>query len=240
MITPIPLLQSVRVASPCNADWNEMQAVEGERVHFCMGCGKNVYNLSAMSQSEAEGLLRKHEGRLCVRYYQRRDGTVLAGDCKVGAQMVRMALIRRSAVAAGLFTLMFGAMAGINRAEMDRGGTPQGTAVVAPQPIAGGVSISVEPVPVKAEEPMPKPEAIMGKMAVREPQATMGIVSRPSLHDGDVIATVPDAPYEYNPHDPNNRPMSEEVREEQSASSDRGASEKDLTDEAILKSRNDK
>ena len=175
MITPIPLLQSVRVASPCNADWNEMQAVEGERVHFCSGCSKNVYNLSAMSQSEAEGLLRKHEGRLCVRYYQRRDGTVLTGDCPVGAQAVRMALIRRSVVAAGLFALMFGAMAAINRAEMSQRQAPMGSVAIAPQPVAGGVSISIEADPVTTGEPAPKPEPTMGKMAVREPQADAGI-----------------------------------------------------------------
>jgi hypothetical protein len=227
MITPIPLLQSVRVASPCNADWNEMQAVEGDRVHFCMGCGKNVYNLSAMSQAEAEGLLRRHEGRLCVRYYQRRDGTVLTGDCPVGAQAVRMALIRRSAIAAGLFTLMFGAMAGINRAEMKQATAPIGSIAVAPQPIAGQVALPVEE---------PKPEQVMGKMKMPEPElrATVGIVSRPSYHNGDVIATVPDQPYEYQLY------ISPKSVEAQSAYSAREAPEKDSTDEAILKSRNEK
>jgi hypothetical protein len=240
MITPIPLLQSVRVASPCNADWNEMQSVEGDRVHFCMGCGKNVYNLSAMSQPEAEGLLRKHEGRLCVRYYQRRDGTVLTGDCPVGAQAVRMALIRRSVVAAGLFALMFGAMAGINRAEMDRGGlTPTAGAVaITPQPVAGGTSISIEADPVTTGEPAPKPEPMMGKMAVREPQVTMGMVAMPIKRVE--VKTVPEAPYKYNP---NNSHTSEKVSEGQSAYSAWEAPEKDAkdsTDEAIVKSRNEK
>ena len=192
MITPIPLLQSVRVASPCNADWNEMQAVEGERVHFCMGCGKNVYNLSAMSQSEAEGLLRKHEGRLCVRYYQRRDGTVLTGDCPVGAQAVRMALIRRSAVAAGLFTLMFGAMAGINRAEMDRGGMPQGTACCRATADCGRCLHYN-----RTSDRTAKPEPVMGKMKP-EPQMVQGkeqtVTLRPpgcACRQGDVKSPPP-------------------------------------------------
>jgi len=67
MSSVIPLLSNVQVAAPCSALWNEMEAVDGDRVHFCGGCKKNVYNLSAMTQTDAEGLLRKHEGHLCVR-----------------------------------------------------------------------------------------------------------------------------------------------------------------------------
>ncbi len=118
MQTQIPLLQNVRVASPCDASWEGMEAVDGERVKFCLHCAKNVYNLSEMTQGEAEGLLRKHEGKLCVRYYQRRDGTVLTRDCPIGAQAVRMALIRRSTVAASLFAMLFGAMAAVTLSEV--------------------------------------------------------------------------------------------------------------------------
>jgi hypothetical protein len=77
-----------------------MTAVDGDRVHFCAGCKKNVYNLSAMTQAEAEGLLRKHEGHLCVRYYQRSDGTVLTQNCPVGRAALRMKMIARSKQAA--------------------------------------------------------------------------------------------------------------------------------------------
>ena len=73
MKTDIPLLQNVKVASPCRALWMEMIEVDGDRVRFCDSCRMNVYNLSAMGQAEAEGLLRRHEGRLCVRYFQRRE-----------------------------------------------------------------------------------------------------------------------------------------------------------------------
>lgn len=180
-LTPIPLLQSVRVASPCNAVWEDMKAVEGERVHFCMGCQKNVYNLSAMSQGEAEGLLRRHEGRLCVRYFQRYDGTVLSGDCPIGAQAVGMGLIRRSVIAAGLFAMLFGAMAAMNSAQQQ---TPVPTPAV-----AGGISVAPpvqEPVtpPVIRQgdvELVPKSQWMTGKRSAPEVQPTMGIVSVPSL-----------------------------------------------------------
>ena len=56
MKSEIPLLQYVRVAAPCPASWDEMKEVEGDRVKFCSGCQKRVYNLSALGQAEAEGL----------------------------------------------------------------------------------------------------------------------------------------------------------------------------------------
>jgi hypothetical protein len=96
MKSEIPLLQYVRVAAPCPADWNEMKEVEGDRVKFCSGCQKRVYNLSALGQAEAEGLLRRHEGHLCVRYYRRRDGTILTTDCPVGLKAARELAFRRA------------------------------------------------------------------------------------------------------------------------------------------------
>lgn len=44
----------------------------------------NVYNLSEMSRRQAEELIASREGGLCVRFYQRADGTVLTRDCPVG------------------------------------------------------------------------------------------------------------------------------------------------------------
>lgn len=79
--------EDIRVASPCNADWEVMQG--DERMRFCSQCRLHVYNLSAMSRPEAETLVRQKEGRLCVRFYRRSDGTMLTEDCPVGLQLVR-------------------------------------------------------------------------------------------------------------------------------------------------------
>ena len=181
MQTTIPLLQNVRVASPCEASWEGMEAVDGERVKFCLHCAKNVYNLSEMTQWEAEGLLRKHEGKLCARYYQRRDGTVLTRDCRIGAQAVRVALIRRSAVAASLFAMMFGAMAAVVSTEethttgdLKSAPMPKPTTVappLMPTPVAGGISITPVAPPV-APEP---PTQLMGEI---RPTPRMGKVAR--------------------------------------------------------------
>ena len=74
----------LRVASPCKAPWENMDG--DDRVRFCRACNRNVYNLSAMTSREARRVVTEREGRLCVRFYQRRDGTVLATDCPVAVK----------------------------------------------------------------------------------------------------------------------------------------------------------
>jgi hypothetical protein len=49
----------------------------------------NVYNLSEMTRPAAESLLLAKEGRLCVRYWQRADGTILTRNCPVGLAALR-------------------------------------------------------------------------------------------------------------------------------------------------------
>ena len=86
----IPLLDQVRVAAPCPANWNEM--VGGDRVRYCRACEKNVYNLSEMSKNDAEKLLQTHEGRLCIRYYRRADGNIMTNNCPVGLRTIPQGL----------------------------------------------------------------------------------------------------------------------------------------------------
>lgn len=80
-------LSHVRVAAPCRADWELMHG--NERVRFCDRCSMNVYNLSNMSKRDAESLILNAEGRLCVRYYSRADGTILTANCPVGLQAIK-------------------------------------------------------------------------------------------------------------------------------------------------------
>ena len=75
-----------------------------ERVRHCGDCKKNVYNLSEMTREEAETLILAKEGRLCVRYYQRKDGTILLKDCVIGVAQKR----KRRLIAAGAAALLAG------------------------------------------------------------------------------------------------------------------------------------
>ena len=85
-------IDSLEVKNPCSESWDEMAG--NDRVRFCSHCSKSVNNLSEMTRKEAIRLVRKSQGRLCVRYLK---------DPQTGAPVYRMAaqLARRSGVAAG-------------------------------------------------------------------------------------------------------------------------------------------
>ncbi len=101
-------LDDLRIASPCSADWDAMFG--DERKRFCGQCKLNVYNLSGMTRYDAEHLLRMSEGRVCVRYYRRRDGTILTQNCPVGWASVKQ---RISVTASALFSVLVGLFAGL-------------------------------------------------------------------------------------------------------------------------------
>ena len=80
--------ESIKIASPCKADWNEMTG--DERARFCALCKQHVYNFSSMSGHEIAELIKEREGkRTCVRFYRRKDGTMMTRDCTVGYQQRR-------------------------------------------------------------------------------------------------------------------------------------------------------
>jgi hypothetical protein len=81
-----------------------------DRKRYCGDCKLNVYNLSGMTKYDAEHLLRMSEGRLCVRYFQRPDGTVLTQDCPVGWAKVKQRVTVFAAAAFSLMMSLFGAM----------------------------------------------------------------------------------------------------------------------------------
>jgi hypothetical protein len=120
-------LDTIQVASPCTAAWDDMSGTE--RMRFCHLCQKTVYNLSVMTRAQAEKLIRQKEGSLCVRLYRRRDGTVLTGDCPVGLRAARRRMaLWLGALAAGFLAVLAwgGALLGwtITHQPRPRGGTP--------------------------------------------------------------------------------------------------------------------
>jgi hypothetical protein len=100
-------LKHVHIASPCNADWDQM--IGSERVRFCGQCSLNVYNLSSMSRIDAEQLIEHNEGRLCIRYYRRSDGSIITKNCPVGLRALkrRMSYLAR-AVSAAILSFLAG------------------------------------------------------------------------------------------------------------------------------------
>jgi hypothetical protein len=100
-------LDNIRIASPCSADWNKMYG--NDRMRHCGDCKLNVYNLSGMSREAAEDLVMNAEGRLCVRFYRRQDGTIITENCPVGwAKVKARAKVYVTAAFSLLMTLMGG------------------------------------------------------------------------------------------------------------------------------------
>ena len=85
-------VDEIRVASPCNARWNDMDG--DERARFCGQCSKNVFNLSAMTRVQIETLVREKEGKFCGRFYRRPDGRMLTADCPSRLRRVRERLAK--------------------------------------------------------------------------------------------------------------------------------------------------
>jgi hypothetical protein len=191
--TRLRLLDNLEVATPCNAAWDDMRG--DERVRFCALCEKNVYNLSSLARDEAEALVREKEGKLCVRFFRRDDGTVLTADCPVG---LRRRLYRRIASAAAGLGLLFVGLRTFAVARMGRPVTAMGAVAVstpvdepappgisgtAPAPNIGTVAVARpvvgEPVAHKVPKVKPpKQHTLMGKPAMGGP-AMMGDIAAP-------------------------------------------------------------
>ncbi len=106
MRQPISVLDRVRVASPCHESWAAMTG--DERVRHCERCDLNVYNLSEMDRTGAEELIRNSEGRMCIRYHARADGTIITRDCPVGRGLVLRRFRRIAACVVGAFGALIG------------------------------------------------------------------------------------------------------------------------------------
>src|SRR5947209_12268222 len=101
-------LDGVRVAAPCPANWERM--VGDERMRYCGQCNLHVYNLSGMTRTEAESLITNAEGRLCVRFYRRGDGTILTRNCPIGLRALKR---RFSRTAGAMLSAVLGFLAGV-------------------------------------------------------------------------------------------------------------------------------
>ena len=145
-------LDNLKIASPCSMDWNSMAG--DERKRFCGDCKLNVYNLSSMTRYDAEHLLRLSEGRLCVRYFQRPDGTILTQDCPVGWAKVKQ---RVSVFAAAAFSLLISLLGGMFLISSLRSRNTQ---------VVGAIRVNPAATPTPKTVPL---MGVMGNIAVPTP-----------------------------------------------------------------------
>lgn len=95
-----PDLGILSVASPCSQKWDDMAG--DDRVRFCSACEKNVYQLDQLSTDEVRALVVEKEGKLCWRFFVRKDGTVLTRDCPVGLRRARQRVVAALALCASV------------------------------------------------------------------------------------------------------------------------------------------
>lgn len=108
-------LDQIRIASPCNARWENMTG--DERARFCGSCRKNVYNLSAMTRMEIATLIHEKEGSFCGRFYQRPDGRVITADCQEGRRHRRNRVLRTCRMAFAAVLVFLGLKIQVNAEE---------------------------------------------------------------------------------------------------------------------------
>jgi hypothetical protein len=179
-------LENVRVAAPCPADWEKM--VGDDRVRYCNKCELHVYNLSGMTRREAEALLSNTEGRLCVRFYRRDDGTILTRNCPVGLAAFKR---RVSRAAGATLSAVLGFFAGLGL----NFGTGPGpfesrhtTGVLALPDVQRPVSIE----PLRPSEP---PRDLIQGQTVREPQVFMGKRAPIPVNGPEGVEIIPVRPH---------------------------------------------
>jgi hypothetical protein len=147
-----------------------------ERVRFCDACSMNVYNLSNMTKNDAESLLLSAEGRLCVRYYHRADGSIMTGNCPVGLRALkRRAYGFSRAVVSSVLSFFAGmaVLAGLETAQNSIDNRPE-----------AGLDL-ISPVPLTISEPQeefhrPEQFTIMGDidfLSNRGRRANAGVVA---------------------------------------------------------------
>ncbi len=133
------MLDRVRIASPCPADWSAMRG--DERTRYCEACGLHVHNVAAMTSPEIYRLFAR-PGRTCARLYRRADGTLITGDCPAGRRVMRR---QRAAMVAALLALWTASEHAVAHVWTAVGGRPDVVGAVAErvrawaQPILDGI-----------------------------------------------------------------------------------------------------
>jgi hypothetical protein len=151
-------LDDVRVASPCSSDWDSMYGDDQKR--FCKECKLNVYNLSGMTREDAERLVTNAEGRLCIRFYKRPDGTIITQDCPVGWAKIKQ---RTRVYATAALSMLMALLTGLFFVSLFKNS--------AARPEVGVMIPKASPTPTMGDYTMGKPT--MGNVAI----PTMGAVA---------------------------------------------------------------
>src|SRR5436309_13405991 len=131
-----------------------------------------------MTKRDAEHLIAETEGRLCIRYYRRTDGTILTKNCPVGLRALKRRLSR---VAAATASAVLSFLAGILAVT----GLKESSLIPA---MTKGAMINIE-----------KPKVVPTTGTYGSPQPMMGVVAprRPTIESLEQGRAVLGKPLEY-------------------------------------------
>ncbi|HYO08777.1 MAG TPA: hypothetical protein VER17_07370 [Tepidisphaeraceae bacterium] len=199
-------LDVIEIPKPCPADWDDMRG--DERVRFCKHCSLNVYNLSAMTRDDAERMVAEAEGKLCVRFYKRLDGTVITQDCGGGWRLAARRVGRFASAATAVVLSAVLAPLGLARLA---GAAPSETCeapTVAPQPPSQPAIMGDMVMPPPAVAPAPAPAALLGRMMVPRPAAVGQVkLGKPAPDAGEPVPLMgTPAPLPFPPPAPTTAP----------------------------------
>ncbi len=140
------LLNAAFIETPCPTTWDKMTG--DDTVRFCGLCSLNVYNIAAMTDTEAEAVLAigRASGKMCALLYRRPDGTIMTDNCPRSLRKIRDAskwvnLKIVAAIALGM-AIFSPAPAQSQNADSANKGKVEKSSAAPPQPIAmpGGIS----------------------------------------------------------------------------------------------------
>ncbi len=118
-------IESVIIAAPCSVSWDNMKG--SDTVRHCVGCQQSVYNLSAMTQIEADEFLQANQKLPCLRFFRRSDGTIMTDNCPRPFRKARDVYHRIAALASSAVAAIFLFTAGSVKAEETKSGQGEST-----------------------------------------------------------------------------------------------------------------
>ncbi len=125
------ILRRISIEKPCSASWEQMKG--NDQVRFCGHCDLNVTDVSKMTRAKAVKLVKKSQGRLCLRIHRNPLGEIIT---RPAVQKLYTISRRASRFAAGAFTAVL-SLSTAAYAQSSGSATPIDNPPVAAQPIDG-------------------------------------------------------------------------------------------------------
>ena len=178
-IQPSALKDRAFIEIPCPTSWEKMTG--NDSVRFCGQCSLNVYNISNMTDKEAEAVFAKGQNgeRLCARLYRRPDGTVMTDNCPRALRRIRNASRWLKTKIVACFGLLLSLSAPAQAESPDKTNTKNGSAPKC-SPVKEKINKDKAATDKSVKEPS-VPMHTMGAIRVPSPaeQAELGKVAVP-------------------------------------------------------------